>query len=202
MSKEQKESDLSGLLGGTLDILGLKIDLGELLSAPENLKDRLEELRERLKAAGGKEAASDEEWRQGAPTITGHIRTRGIFGDQEYHLGTTGRPGRAGTGRSVPPSHEQTVEPPVDVFVEGQQVTIVADVPGVRLEDLDLVVAGDVFSLSTKGTARRAYRKVLHLETMVDPESLQATCRNGVLQVRLLQKGPEPKSPPAGKDRT
>jgi len=186
MDKGKKESDPAHLLGGTLNILGLKLDLGDLLEAPEKLTGRLGELRERLKAAGGKEALSDEEWGQGGTTITGHIRTGGLLGDQEYHIGTVGKPR---TREKPAPEPPEVIEPPVDVFDEGQQVTIVADVPGISLEDLELKVEDGVFYLSTKTTARRSYRKELHLEADLDPDSLESTCHNGVLEVRLRKRG-------------
>ncbi len=56
MAEEKKEIDPQAVVSGVLDVLGFKIDLGELLTSPENLKDRLEGLRERLKEAGGKGA--------------------------------------------------------------------------------------------------------------------------------------------------
>ncbi len=189
MAKEKKEFDPADVLGGTLNIFGLKLDLAELIDSPESLKGRLEELREKLKAAGGKEVLSDEEWRQGGASITGHIRTRGLFGEQEFHLGTTGKRGKRQPGKPTmePP---EVVEPPVDVFDDGQEVTIVADVPGISPQDLELKLEGNVFSLSTKATARRSYRKELHLGADLDPDSLQSTCHNGVLEVRLRKRRP------------
>lgn len=60
---DEKESgaEPSGIIGGALNILGIKIDLGELLSTPLGLAGQLEELRERLKQAGGEEVLSDED---------------------------------------------------------------------------------------------------------------------------------------------
>lgn len=187
--KEKKDVGPTTLLGGTLNILGIKIDLGELMTSPEDLKDRLEELREKLKAAGGKEVLSNEAWRQGGATVAGHIRVRGPSGETEFHVGTLGKPERVAPGQPTT-SAAETVEPPVDVFDEGQQVTVVADVPGVSLDDLDLKIQGRVFSLSTKPTARRSYRKELRLEVDVDPDSLKATCNNGALEVRVLKRRP------------
>ena len=190
MGKEEESgNDPRDLLGGTLNILGFKIDLGELLASPEGFNGRLEELRERLKAAGGKEVLSDEEWRQGGASVTGHIRTGGILGEQEFHIGTTGRPQTRRRGRPVPEPPE-AMEPPVDVFEEGQEVTIIADVPGVSPEDLELKVEGNVFVLSTKADARRNYRKEIRFESAVDPDSLQVAGHNGVLEVRLRKQGP------------
>ena len=187
MPEERREAEPKATLSGVLDILGLRIDLGELLTSPETLVDRLEELRERLKQAGGKETLSDEEWRQGGARVSGYIRTRGPQGEQEYHVGTTGRPPRRPRAAKAPQAPE-AVEPPVDLFEEGEDSTIVADVPGVEMEDLELKAAGGVFSLSTKPMARRHYAKELHLSGEVEPGSLQATCRNGVLEVRLRRR--------------
>ena len=185
--EKKKELDPTELLGGTLNIFGLKLDLGELLASPENVQARLEELREKLKQAGGREVLSDEQWRQGGASITGQIRTRGLLGDQEFHIGTMGRPGRRETGQRAA-ERAEVAEPPVDVFDEAEGVTIIADVPGVSLEDLELKVEGHVLSIATKPTARRSFRKELRLEADLVPDSLQATCRNGVLEVRVRKQ--------------
>lgn len=189
MPSKPKGPDPSDFLGGTLNILGLKIDLGELLGSPEELKSRLEELREKLRAAGGKEAQSGEAWQKSAATISGHIRTSGLLGEREFHIGTTGKPSHDNAGRRWPaPEPAESSEPPIDVFYEGPQVTIVADVPGVSLEDMDLTVDDKTFSLVIKATARRSYERKLVLEAEVEPRILQATCNNGVLEVRLQKR--------------
>ena len=184
--KEKGKPASSVILGGSLDILGLKIDLGKLLSAPEELAGRLEGLREKLKAAGGKETLSDEEWRQGGAVVTGHIRVRDLSGEREYHVGTLGRTGRQPAGQ--PPGPPEAVEPPVDVFHEAGQVAVVADVPGVELDDLSVKLEGNILAISTKVGARRSYQKTVPLEGDLEPSSLTATCRNGVLEVRLRKR--------------
>ena len=181
MDKADKESDVSDVLGGTLDILGLKIDLGKLLSSPEDVKDRLEELRGKLKAAGGKEVSSDEAWRKGGASISGHFRTSGVLGEREYHIGTAG-PSTRPEGRE---SISEPLEPPVDVFHEAEEVMIVAEVPGVELADLELMVQDDVLAVSTRPAARRSYRKEIKLGCRVDKDRLKASCRNGILEVHL-----------------
>lgn len=187
MKKDNKESDLSDVIGGTLNILGLKIDLAKLLSSPEDVRDRLEELREKLKKAGGREVLSDEEWGRGEVSISGHFRTRGILGEREYHIGTAGPPTRR-RGRERVSEPPEAVEPPVDVFHEAEEIVVVAEVPGVYLADLELKVEDDVLFLSTKLAARRSYRKEIELGSQVDGDSLQATCRNGILEVHLRKK--------------
>ena len=188
MTDKEEGPQPSDFISGSLNLLGFKIDLKELLDSPESLKDSLGRLRDSLKEAGGKEALSDDEWRQGGASITGHIRTRGLLGERDFHLGTLGRPGSEKRG---PPSSEpsELIEPPVDVFEEGEQVTIVADIPGASLEDIELRIDGDMLYLSTKKTARRRYMKELRLGPDVEPASLQSQCRNGVLEVRLRKRG-------------
>ncbi|MBI2855335.1 MAG: Hsp20/alpha crystallin family protein [Chloroflexi bacterium] len=186
--EQDKEPEPSDIISGALNIFGLKIDLGQLLSEPEKLSGSLEELREKLKEAGGKEVLSEEEWKSGGISVSGHIRTRGVRGDEEYHIGTAGRP----RGREQPTSQPPQVwEPPVDLFVEGEQVVIVADVPGVGLEELELKAEGSVFSLTTKPGARRRYQKDLRVEGELERGSLQATCNNGVLEVHLRKRKSE-----------
>jgi HSP20 family protein len=194
MAEEKKgdqEFDLSNVISGRLNILGLNLDLGKLLSAPAEVAEQLEELREKLKQAGGKEAVSDEEWQRGAVRVSGHISTRGLLGDREYHIGTTPRPGGSPRpqSRARPPARTpetaEVAEPAVDLYHEDQEIVVVAEVPGVDVGDLELKVEGGVLSLSTKPGVRRQYRKAIDLGSPVDQESLRATCRNGVLEARL-----------------
>jgi len=191
MKKETKETDISDVIGGTLNIFGLKIDLAKLLSSPEDVKDRLEELREKLKKAGGREVMSDEEWKSGGVSISGHLRTSGILGDREYHVGTTTPPVEPVAKRKrkeKAPEPPEAVEPPVDVFREAKEIVVVAEVPGVELVDLELRVNDDVLFLATKSTARRNYLKKIELDSPVEESSLKANCRNGILEIHLQKK--------------
>jgi len=190
MKKENKDFDISDVLGGSLNILGLKIDLGKLLSSPEEVRDRLQQLREKLKQAGGKEVLGDEEWRNGSISVGGYFRTRGILGDAEYHIGTTSRPSsQKGTERES--EAPEVVEPAADVFDEADEIMIIAEVPGVNMEDLELKIEDKVISLSSKPTARRSYRKEIPLDSQPVPESLEANCRNGILEIHLKKRKPQ-----------
>jgi len=191
MKKEDKKSDISDVIGGTLNLFGFKIDLGKLLSSPEDVKGGLEQLREKLKEAGGKEVISDEEWKSGGVSISGHFRTSGVLGDREYHVGTTTPPVEPVAKRKrkeKAPEPPEAVEPPVDVFREAKEIVVVAEVPGVELADLELKVEDNVLSLSTKPTARRNYLKKIELGSPVDKGSLKANCRNGILEIHLQKK--------------
>jgi len=187
VSEKKEEFDPANLFGGTLNFLGLKIDIARLLSDPESITGQLEELRAKLKAAGGRETLSDEEWRAGGATVSGQIRTRGVLGEREFHIGTAGERARPRASAATPEATE-AVEPPTDVYDEAAQVVIVADVPGIGLEDLELKASGRAFSFASKARARRHFRKELILADEVEPESMQAECRNGVLEVRLRKQ--------------
>ena len=187
MKKGDQESDLSDIIGGTLNIFGFKIDLTKLISSPDDVRDRLEELREKLKKAGGREVLSDEEWRRGESSISGYFRTSGALGKREYHIGSAGA-SMMRRGRGQVPEPLEAVEPPVDLFHEAKEVVIIAEVPGVELADLDLKVKDDILSLSTKPATRRGYQKEIKLGTQVNAESLKAICRNGILEVHLQKR--------------
>jgi HSP20 family protein len=187
MKKDNKEFDLSQVIGGALDIFGVKLDLGKLLSSPDEVRERLEALREKLKQAGGKETQTDEEWRQGV-SVRGHVRTRGVLGEREYHIGTGGKPVWEQRPTRKPPEPPEVVEPAVDVFDEPKEIVVVAEVPGVGLNDLELKVQDKVLSLSTKSKAGMNYRKDIELSSEVDADTLRATCHNGILEVRLRKK--------------
>lgn len=180
----------SGLIGGHLNLLGIDIDLAKLLESPGEVEEGLEALRERLKAAGGKERLSDEAWQAGGASVSGFIRTGGILGDQEFHVGTMGTPSRR-RGETVAKPHGRRQagadvgEPPLDLFDEGDEIRIVADVPGAELADLELKAEDHLFSLTTRPAARRSYRRDVALAAAVDPNLVAVTCRNGVLEVRL-----------------
>ena len=191
MKKEDEKSDISDVFGGTLNLFGFKIDLGKLLSSPEDVKGGLEQLREKLKKAGGKEVMSDEEWKSGGVGISGHFRTSGVLGDREYHVGTTTPPVEPVAKRKrkeKAPEPPEAVEPPVDVFREAKEIVVVAEIPGVDLTDLEFKVEDNVLSFSTKPTARRNYHKKIELGSPLEESSLKATCRNGILEIHLQKK--------------
>jgi HSP20 family protein len=183
------DADAPGLLGGRLDLLGLHIDLGKLIESPDQLREGLDALRERLKAAGASEVLDDETWARGGMTVSGVIRTRGVLGDREFHVGTAGPAAGPRAGGRVKSAPVETMEPPVDVFDEQDEVLVVADVPGAALEDLDVRVEGRVLTLATRSGMRHRYRKTIELDADVDAGAMQVSCRNGVLEVRLPKRG-------------
>jgi HSP20 family protein len=98
------------------------------------------------------------------------------------------------------------VPPRVDVFEEGNELVVKAEMPGVPKENIDVSVKDGVLSLHAESTReeekeeRGYYRKERHygaftrqlaLPVEVDESSAKATYKDGVLEVRLAKASPE-----------
>ena len=89
--------------------------------------------------------------------------------------------------------------PPINVFRKGDDFAVIAEVPGVRKSDLDVQVKGYTIRISgTKsvtyperaGVHRRErlggrFDRVVTLPVGIDPEAVQAECRDGLLALLL-----------------
>lgn len=82
------------------------------------------------------------------------------------------------------PIVEETREPFVDLFDEGDFVRLVAEMPGVAEANIVCEIQGDdVLQLSTTG--KKKYSKELLLPAKVDQQSMTKNYTNGVLEVKL-----------------
>jgi len=110
-------------------------------------------------------------------------------------IGPDGKPvirefGNVQSSRSGPRVREER-EPLVDVMEEERDVVIVAELPGVEKDDINLQTTKDNLTISVD-TSQRKYHKELELPAKVDPKSARASYKNGVLEVRLrklVEKG-------------
>ncbi|MER3395499.1 MAG: hypothetical protein C4318_06300 [Acidimicrobiia bacterium] len=99
-----------------------------------------------------------------------------------------------------------SLSPRVDVFEEGEELVVRAEVPGVSKDDIEVTVKDGVLSLHAeskkeeekkeRGYYRRemqygAFTRQLALPVEVDEESAQATYKDGVLEIRLHKAVPE-----------
>jgi len=89
--------------------------------------------------------------------------------------------------------------PPVNVFNEGEDFVVVAELPGVRKEDLDVQVRGDTLRIKGKKTlayepkasvhrrerAAGEFDRTLTLPAQLDASKVAAEYKDGVLTVRL-----------------
>ncbi len=75
-------------------------------------------------------------------------------------------------------------EPLVDVLEDENTVTVVAEVPGVNKEDIDIRIRDNTLIISAQSGDRKYYKEI-QLPAKVKPETAKATYKNGVLEVRL-----------------
>jgi HSP20 family protein len=70
----------------------------------------------------------------------------------------------------------------VDVHETDEQIRVVADIPGVEKDEIDLKCDGEVLTISA-ATQRRNYDDRVTLPARVDEHTADATYNNGVLEV-------------------
>lgn len=80
-------------------------------------------------------------------------------------------------------------EPLVDVLDEKDEVRIIAELPGVEKENINLSVEGRSLTISVEEP--RKYYKAVDLPTDVEAESIKASYKNGILEVSIKKPKPE-----------
>jgi HSP20 family protein len=98
---------------------------------------------------------------------------------------------------------DRTTAPAVDVLETDEEFLVVADLPGVKKEELELSVAGTLLSIKgdkrteSQNDKRRFFRKetwvgsfnrTIDLPSDIDPEKVQAELKDGVLTVRVAKR--------------
>ncbi len=77
-------------------------------------------------------------------------------------------------------------EPMVDVFDEPDHMMIVAEVPGIRQEDVQLELHEDILILVAE-RGKKKYRKEVLLPASFSSDKMSFTCRNGILEIRVIK---------------
>lgn len=125
--------------------------------------------------------------RQGAFNVKGlGDQAQGVYGFSiRTGLGGTPEVRRFGNVRPSPkgPVVSDVREPLVDVFDEGEEIVVTAELPGVAEDELVLTATASALSLETTGTRR--YAKEIALPVPTEASSLKRSFRNGILQVQL-----------------
>jgi len=167
-AKDEGSAGLGSLLGG----------LGTLLERLSELADKGAELRR-----SGEISGLDPEGKlRGVYGFTIRSGLKGRESEvQVQPFGNVRKDER--TGKAV--VHEVR-EPMVDLFEEEDHVLVVAELPGVGQEDVQLEVHEDILSLSASKDDTK-YRKEILLPRAFTREKMSYTCRNGVLRVRLTR---------------
>jgi len=108
--------------------------------------------------------------------------------------------------RSVTPSAEKSlatrdetlyIAPPVDIFETEDALTVIADLPGVSKEAVDIRVEDDILTIKGKADYKRpenmileefglhGYFRQFQLSDEVDQSKISAETKNGVLTITL-----------------
>ncbi len=107
-------------------------------------------------------------------------------------IGPDGKPEIREFG-TKPPAIKEGVEerkPLVDVIETDDEVQIIAEMPGVNKDDIELSATETTLEIKAEGENRKYYETV-DLPAEVDPESAKARYNNGVLEVVLRKKHPK-----------
>jgi len=97
---------------------------------------------------------------------------------------------------------EQTLRPRVDVYEDAEGITLLADLPGVTSDRLEVKVDRD--TLSIEGSTELAmpadiqplyaeirnprFRRSFALSSELDPEAIRASLRDGVLELHIPKR--------------
>ena len=113
-----------------------------------------------------------------------------------------GRPGPSWEGRGWRPN--------TDVFESADEMIILVELAGVRKEEVQLTLKGNILKLTGerrlfRDKADMAYRNMevnfgpfernLYLHESVDPDSIQAHYRDGFLEIKIMKRGKDAAGP-------
>jgi len=89
------------------------------------------------------------------------------------------------------PIIEDEREPLVDVFDEGDQLMVLAEMPGVEARDVKVAVQGREMELSA-GRGDWRYRKRFELPSQADASTVKLSEKNGIVEIRCAKVGEPP----------
>jgi HSP20 family protein len=81
---------------------------------------------------------------------------------------------------------QEVREPVVDVFEEEDHVLVVAEMPGVSVEDVRITVEDDLLTISAERGDKK-YRKEVLLPASFAREKAQVACHNGVVEIKCMR---------------
>jgi HSP20 family protein len=173
MSEKKRRSAQAGI-NVDLGFGGLFKNLGDLI-------DKVTEMAENAEAEGGAAERSGEFKVQGLGD-----KAQGVYGFSiRTGQGGTPRVERFGNIRKTEdgPVVAEVREPLVDTFDEGEEILVVAELPGVSEAQIKVELQDDILTIETSG--ERRYAKEVLLASAVAPDSLRQSYTNGILELRL-----------------
>jgi HSP20 family protein len=115
--------------------------------------------------------------------------SRPIIRGFSIRIGPDGRPEirEFGTKPLIKEMGVEERKPLVDVIETDNEIQVIAEMPGVKKEDIELKATERSLEIKAEGETRK-YHEVVSLPADVDPDSAKARYNNGVLEVILQKK--------------
>ncbi|AAB89949.1 archaeal heat shock protein Hsp20 [Archaeoglobus fulgidus] len=107
-------------------------------------------------------------------------------------IGPDGKPEirEFGTKPTIKETGIEERRPLVDVIETDNEIQVIAEMPGVNKDDIELNATETTLEIRAEGENRKYYETV-ELPAEVDPDSAKARYNNGVLEVILKKKTPK-----------
>ncbi len=113
-------------------------------------------------------------------------------------MGPEGKPeikefgSKTNVAREAEPGEESSEErrPLIDVMKGDEEVNVIAEMPGINKEDIDINASETSVDIKAEGTTRR-YSESVDLGCEVIPDSAKARYNNGVLEIVFKRKEPK-----------
>ena len=177
--KEDRKEEEQEKKGVEIDFGLGKISLGGVFEGMGNLID----LASRLSEEAGDIKGEGEVKGMGG-------RVHGVYGFNVRTL-VGGKPivetfGNIKRGKKGPVV-EEVREPMVDVLEETSTVTVIAELPGVGEDDVEIKVNGDILNLSAEHGERKYAKEVL-LPAAVQEKAQSRSFNNGILELKFEKK--------------
>jgi HSP20 family protein len=168
--KSEKKVDVD------FDLLGLG-GLGGLFKGIENLVDLAVKLEE--KGAMNKEGEINLD----------HIK-KGMKGVYGFTINTAGggspKVETFGNIKKTPegPKVDEEREPITDIFDEKDEIVVIAEMPGVEENEIEIDLKGDILEISALSKNRK-YHKELLLPVEASKQNMRHKFTNGILEIRI-----------------
>ena len=174
MGKKNKDQDKSSEAGVGFGLGGMLKGLGDIF---EKLNELAETGREMSKTGEIRGSGKDVKGIYGFTVKVG-------LGEDKPRIEPFGNIRKdAKSGRTVV---QEVREPVVDVFEERDHVLVVAEMPGIGADDVQLAVEDDLLTISAERGDKK-YRKEVLLPAGFAREKMQVSCNNGVIEIKCVK---------------
>ena len=157
--------------------------LGGMFKGLADLVEKLGELAE--KGEQLKKAGEFQDKASGLQGIYGfNVKVGGLGPEKTFKVEPFGNIRRdERSGKTVV---QEVREPVVDVFEEKDYTLVVAEMPGIREEDITLEVKDDLLTIYAEEGGKK-YRKEVLLSQSYPREKMKVSCNNGILEIKCVK---------------